>query len=286
MYSLAVRPLSYQSSCVIPGCATSTRNSAARPWEACENGTVNSAAIAGAIVLGGAGIFAWGMVYPQSQLFGPTIRRLGDSSALALTFDDGPNPAITPSLLDLLDRYDVRATFFLIGHHVRAFPALTREIAARGHGIGNHTETHPNLALLSPRNLRKELELCRGAISSAVRSEIRWMRPPYGFRGPQLSGTVRELGYSGVVMWSRWAWDWKPQPAAPVIKRLRRVAGGDIVLMHDGDPVLPEGDRRHVIAALEHWLPRWKDAGLRFVTLDVLRGDASSNLAAPASGKI
>ena len=71
-------------------------------------------------------------------------------------------------------------------------------------------------------------------------------------------------------MWSRWAWDWKPQPAAKVIRRLAAVNGGDILLLHDGDHRVLNGDREHTVAAVEHWLPRWKDAGIRFVTLDDL----------------
>lgn len=215
-----------------------------------------------------AGTFSWGAVAPSSQLFGPTIRRTGDPAAMALTFDDGPNPAVTPSLLDLLDRHNARATFFLIGRHVRAFPALAREIAARGHSIGNHTETHPALTFLPPRRVAEELGRCDEAIEAATGHKPRWMRPPFGFRGPQLGGIVRSRGGAGVVMWSVWAWDWKPQPPEPVIQRLRRARGGDIVLLHDGDHRVLEGDRRHTVAALEHWLPRWKDAGIRFVSLD------------------
>lgn len=245
---------------------------------------MNPWATAGAIAFGGAAVGAWGAVHPRSQLFGPTVRFTGDASTVALTFDDGPNPAATRALLDLLDAHGVRATFFLMGSHVRAFPALAREIAARGHAVGNHTETHPNLIFLSRAKLREELNRCREAILSAVGGELRWMRPPFGFRGPQLNAVVRELGYSGVAMWSKWAWDWKPQPAQPVIHCLRRVIGGDIVLLHDGDHRLFEGDRRHTVAALAHWLPRWKNAGIRFVTLDEVGGALPVNMPA-ARGK-
>lgn len=241
---------------------------------------MNPWATAGAIAFGGAAVGAWGAVHPRSQLFGPTVRFTGDASTVALTFDDGPNPAATRALLDLLDAHGVRATFFLMGSHVRAFPALAREIAARGHAVGNHTETHPNLIFLSRAKLREELNRCREAILSAVGGELRWMRPPFGFRGPQLNAVVRELGYSGVAMWSKWAWDWKPQPAQPVIHCLRRVIGGDIVLLHDGDHRLFEGDRRHTVAALAHWLPRWKNAGIRFVTLDEVGGALPVNMPA------
>src|ERR1700730_3987954 len=111
--------------------------------------------LAGLLVSGGAcaagEIFAWAAAAPSAQLFGPTIRHTGDASSIALTFDDGPNPAITPALLDLLDGHNARATFFLIGRHVRASPGLAREIAKRGHTVGNHTDTHPALTFLSRR---------------------------------------------------------------------------------------------------------------------------------------
>ena len=213
-------------------------------------------------------IGAWGAFVPSSQLFGPTRRQTGDSRAIALTFDDGPNPTATPELLDLLDQHGARATFFMIGRHVREFPRIAADVVARGHAVANHTETHPNLAFHSARKVAEELAKCSEAISSATGREARWMRPPFGARGPSLARTAGANGIVGVVMWSKWARDWTVQPAEAVIERLRRVRGGDIVLLHDGDHRVPEGDRRHTVRAVEYWLPRWKDAGLRFVTVD------------------
>ncbi|HKQ85884.1 MAG TPA: polysaccharide deacetylase family protein [Candidatus Acidoferrales bacterium] len=215
-----------------------------------------------------AGTYSWAACVPSAQLFGRTIRRTGDSRTIALTFDDGPNPAVTPELLDLLDRHAIRATFFLIGAHVRACPDLAREVARRGHVIGNHTDTHPALPLLSGRKISQELDRCDEAIRSATDVVPRWMRPPYGFRSPLLNGIVARRNGAGVVMWSRLARDWKPQPSDPVVRRLRRVRGGDIVLLHDGAHRTLGGDRRHTVQALANWIPRWKDMGLRMVTLD------------------
>jgi peptidoglycan/xylan/chitin deacetylase (PgdA/CDA1 family) len=215
-----------------------------------------------------AGTYSWAACVPSAQLFGRTMQRTGDARTIALTFDDGPNPAVTPALLDLLDKHSVRATFFLIGSHVRACPELAREIAQRGHTVGNHTDTHPALPLLSKQRISDEIARCDESISSATGQMPRWMRPPYGFRSPLLNGIVKRRNGGGVVMWSRLARDWKAQPAAPMIHRLRRVRGGDIVLLHDGDHRAPGGDRRHTVEALAHWIPRWKDAGLRMVALD------------------
>ncbi len=219
------------------------------------------------------GVFAWGAVAPGSQLFGPTLRQTGDASTMALTFDDGPNPSITPVLLDLLDRFEAKATFFLIGERARAFPALAKDIADRGHAIGNHTENHRALTFLPVRQIAVQLARCDDAIEAATGQRPGAMRPPWGFRGPQLQSVLRSrkkvAGINErVVMWSVAAHDWNVQPAEQVIRRLRGAGGGDIVLMHDGDHRVPEGDRRHTVAALEYWLPRWKDSGLRFVTLD------------------
>ncbi len=230
-----------------------------------------------------AGVISWAAVAPTSQIFGPVLSRLPNQRkpSIALTFDDGPNPAITPRLLDLLQTHNASATFFVIGRYARECPALISDIAARGHLLGNHTETHANLIWRSRAGIAAELQPCRDAVLNALAASrdadshsphMQWLRPPYGFRGPQLHSAAHELAPAGIVNWSRMCRDWKPQPSAHVIARLASVRAGDIVLMHDGDHRRQNGDRSHVLAALEHWLPRWRDAGLEFVTIPA--GDA------------
>lgn len=216
---------------------------------------------------------------PWSQLFGPVVRRLPPSGTLnrmALTFDDGPNPAVTPKLLDLLEQFNGRATFFVIGKFARACPDLIREIEARGHTLGNHTDTHPNLMWLSRAKVREELRRCESSVMEALGGgksplNMKFMRPPYGFRGPNLNGVAREMQLEGVATWSLICYDWKPQPASRLIRRIGRARARDIVVLHDGDHRQLNGDRSHVVEALSHWLPRWRGAGMEFVTMEAAR---------------
>ena len=248
-----------------------------------------------------AGVAAWAAVSPTSELFGPTLHNTPDSSQIALSFDDGPNPACTPELLKLLERYGAPATFFVVGRWARACPNLIREIADRGHNLGNHTETHANLTWRPSWRIAEELEACQDSILRALGFERDaapiLMRPPFGYRGPQLWSAIRRAGLRSVAMWSLTCYDGKPQPAERLIERLGRVvirnpqapaagkersagggtekrksAGGEIIMLHDGDARELLADRRHVLAALEYWLPRWRDAGFEFVTMNPLAG--------------
>ncbi|HYR91632.1 MAG TPA: polysaccharide deacetylase family protein [Terriglobia bacterium] len=211
------------------------------------------------------GLPAWAGLHPRSQLFGST--RCTVENACALTFDDGPNPRITPHLLALLEKHCVPATFFVLGKYVEQCPTLAAEIVAANHAIGNHTYGHPSLLFFTRRQIIEELTRCEDAVFGATGRYSSCVRPPFGFRGPQFHSAAREVGLSEVVMWSVSGRDWKPQPAARVSHRIRKVQSGDIVLLHDGDHRLLNADRSHMIQALEYWLPRWKDSGLQFVKL-------------------
>jgi peptidoglycan/xylan/chitin deacetylase (PgdA/CDA1 family) len=183
-----------------------------------------------------------------------------------LTFDDGPNPRITPLLLALLEKHAVPATFFVLGKYASAHPGLTAEIAARGHVIGNHTYGHHSLIFFSRRQIVDELKRCDDAVFRATGKRTACVRPPFGFRGPQFFAAARTAGFRQTVMWSVNGRDWKPQSASAMQDRLRKVSAGDIVLLHDGDHHTSNTERGHMLAALEFWIPRWKDAGIRFTS--------------------
>src|SRR5215510_8849552 len=160
-----------------------------------------------AATLAGAAI-AFGAANPRSQMFGGTICDTAAPDQLAITFDDGPNPAITPKLLDLLSRYDAKATFFLIGRFVRECPALTKEIAEHGHVLANHTQTHPNLFWLTQSAVRDEMQRCQGALQAVTGDGAKYFRPPWGFRNPWVIRTASELGMQ-TVMWTLLPGDWR-----------------------------------------------------------------------------
>jgi peptidoglycan-N-acetylglucosamine deacetylase len=268
---------------------------------ACENGEVNPFLISvPAAVIATAGVAAYGAIYPRSQIFGPTICRTNSPQKLAITFDDGPNPAITPKLLDLLDRYEVKATFFLIGRFVRECPDLVKETVVRGHVVGNHTDTHPNLFWLTPTQITAELRFCHDAISGVLGAPPKWFRPPYGFRNPWVVSEAHKLGCQ-TVMWTLIPGDWREKSAEWLIERMTPIAAhaqrrsygekqiprantalgmtskssegaaggtGDVLCLHDGGHRGLNADRTRTLAALKHWLSRWRDLGLDFVTMD------------------
>ena len=244
------------------------------------------------IATGLAGLTAYGAVHPGAQLFGHTVWQTDQARKLAITFDDGPNPAITPKLLELLDRHKAKATFFLVGKYVRAAPGLAKEILACGHVIGNHTETHPNLFFCGPEETRAELLRCSEAIGQATWEEPRWFRPPFGFRSPWTAQIALRYRMR-TVMWTLIPGDWRVKPADWLIERMKPIAAhaqdlsakrkpaqpqptrhGDVLCLHDGDYARPNADRARTLVALQFWLPRWRDLGLEFVTIGQTVGKA------------
>jgi peptidoglycan-N-acetylglucosamine deacetylase len=239
---------------------------------------------------GFAGLAAFGAANTRSQLFGRTVFQTDQARKLAITFDDGPNPSMTPKLLDLLDRHKAKATFFLVGKYVRQSPDLAKEILVRGHLLGNHTDTHPNLFYCGPSETRAELLRCSEAIGQATWEEPRWFRPPFGFRSPWLGALVQQQRMR-TVMWTLIPGDWRIKPAEWLIDRMKPIAAraqalppknkpqpylsaGDVLCLHDGHYFHPNADRSHTLAALEYWLPRWRDLGLEFVTMKETNGKA------------
>jgi peptidoglycan-N-acetylglucosamine deacetylase len=220
----------------------------------------------GAVLLGGV---AHGTFYRNSPIFGRPIRRLPTNDrAVALTFDDGPNPDATPVVLDALAARDVKATFFILGQHAERWPHLVKRVADEGHSIGNHGYYHRKLHFKSPGYVRRDLELGTSAIESAAHVRPSLFRAPHGFRSPWVSLIARSLGQR-TVGWSLGVWD-SDRPGVETIadRTVKGAKSGSILLLHDGDGYDPSGDRMQTAHAVPLIVDRLLAQGYRFDLLD------------------
>lgn len=171
---------------------------------------------------------------------------------IALTFDDGPDPASTPAFLALLARHDVRATFFVLGRHAAEEPDLLRRMVAEGHELAVHGWSHRCVAFIRPHVLRQQLRITRDVVEDLTESQVRWYRPPYGVLSPQAQRTAAEAGLE-TVLWSAWGRDWERR-ATPhsVLRTLRRdLRPGGTVLMHDTDRTSAKDSWRVTLSATD-----------------------------------
>jgi len=205
---------------------------------------------------------------PRSQWFGRAFCGLSrGSKQIAFTFDDGPNDPHTLHLLDVLDKHNVLATFFMIGRYVRQRPDIALEVKRRGHVVANHTFTHPFLTFESTRSVRGELERCREALTAAVGEHSNLFRPPWGARRPAVLQTVRQIGLEP-IMWSVTGYDWDAPSAEYIEKKVNaRVRGGDVILLHDGGHKAFGTNRSHTVNAVKALLTRYQAEGHEFVTI-------------------
>ena len=225
---------------------------------------------AAGLALGG---YAYAAVWPTSQIFGPTLIAPQRPDELALTFDDGPNPAWTPQLLDVLAAHDVHATFFMVGKFAQAEPALVRRIADAGHLVGNHSWSHPNLARTAATRVREELRTTSDTLAQIIGTPVRVFRPPFGARRPIVLRIARELGLTPVT-WNAMTDDWSEPSADRIaaslirkIERNRQRGMASNVVLHDGGHRGLGANRGPSVKAAEQLLVRYR-AEHAFVTLD------------------
>ncbi len=173
---------------------------------------------------------------PSFQGFGPVMTFFGQAGdEVWLTIDDGPDPRTTPAILDLLDRFDAKATFFLVGQKIMDAPGLVQMILDRGHSIGNHTQTHPQLHFwrLGPRRLRHEIERFEGTLANLNLPIPCLFRAPTGMKNPYLHPILSARSLF-LVGWSARAFDTRiKEPATAAERLLRATEPGAILLLHE-----------------------------------------------------
>jgi peptidoglycan/xylan/chitin deacetylase (PgdA/CDA1 family) len=206
---------------------------------------------------------------------GPT-----DTDAIALTFDDGPDAELTPKVLDILDRFDVRATFMVVGERVAARPDLVRRAVDAGHEIGNHTWSHRSLATLSPDEVRAELGRNHDLLARVVpTAEVAFFRPPRGILTGAAAQAAGEHGYD-VLLWSCTRGASNADAAGVSAHLTRHLVPGTVACLHDGTGRSElsrwpwqhglRAKRRVEISALAEVIRRVRDADVRFVTASAL----------------
>lgn len=231
-------------------------------------------------------LHAWGTVNPRSSLYLPVWWRLPRTEpGCAVTFDDGPHPEVTPRLLDRLAAQQLPATFFLIGAHAAAHPALVRRIRAEGHALGLHSHSHSRLFnCWGPRRLCEDLRQGADAIAQATgEPPPRLFRPPVGLKNPMVGVACARLGLVAVT-WSARARDTRTQDPVALLARLTpRLAPRAIVLLHDGHEPNRPGPRQACVAVVDGLATALRARALPAVRLTAADGGLSALAAAPAA---
>lgn len=208
-------------------------------------------------------------LWPKSRLLGANMLRLPQAAAdrreIALTFDDGPDPAVTPKVLDILDAHHARASFFVVGDKAAAHPGLVREIARRGHSIENHSGAHSSLfGFFLWSALNRDIGRAQDIVAGIVGQRPAFFRSPMGIRNPLLDPVIARLGLR-YITWTRRGFDTVAREPGIVLERLlRNLSAGDILLLHDrASPNRPP----LVLEVLPALLEEIKRAGLKPVSL-------------------
>lgn len=227
------------------------------------------AALGAGLVLGAGAFLAWAARGRSSQVFGRSVwRGPAEGNRVALTFDDGPSES-TGEILDLLEEFGAKATFFMIGEHVERLPEVVKGVRAAGHEIGNHTQRHEGMWLRGGAWMEQEIDEAEAAIVQVTGERSRWFRAPYGVRWFGLGEALGARGMTG-AMWTVIGEDWK-RPGAEVGALLeRRVEAGSIVCLHDGRGRIVRPEIGSTVGGLKQFLGATRHRGFEFVTLTEL----------------
>ncbi|MEW9079450.1 polysaccharide deacetylase family protein [Terrisporobacter glycolicus] len=188
-----------------------------------------------------------------------------EEKIIALTFDDGPHPKETHEVLDVLNKYNVKGTFFVVGKHANWYSEPLIRAAKEGHEIGNHTFTHPDISNLSSEDIKKEIKECEDTLVKLTGKKPTLFRPPYGsYSKDKLGEIAKECGYK-IILWTTIdAKDWKNPPSSQISNIIiNKAQNGDIILLHDYAT-------ENTVKALDTIIPEMMKKGYKFVTVSEL----------------
>ena len=194
-------------------------------------------------------------------------KKENDYMKIALTFDDGPHPRYTPQIIEILDQYNIKATFFIIGVNAKNYPDTIESIIKHGHEIGNHTFSHPHVSCLNSHTLKEEVEKCESTVFGLTDYKTKLFRPPEGLIDADVRSVLRCLDYK-VILWDIDTRDWANTPPETIANNvISNVKSGDIILMHDyiaHNSPTPD--------ALRLFIPKLIEKGYKFVVVGELIG--------------
>ncbi len=188
-----------------------------------------------------------------------------EEKLIALTFDDGPHPKETHEILDVLDKYHVKGTFFVVGKHANWYSKPLIRASKEGHEIGNHTFSHPDISNLSSDDIKKELKDCEDTLVKLTGKRPTLFRPPYGsYSEDKMAQIAKDCGYK-IILWTTIdARDWKNPPPTEISNIIiNKVQNGDIILLHDYGT-------ENTVKALDEIIPTMTEKGYKFVTVSEL----------------
>lgn len=197
----------------------------------------------------------------------PTVKKV-----VALTFDDGPSPVWTPKILKVLKDNNIKATFFMLGEHVKKYPQVAREVARAGHEIGNHGYNHKVMIYYKDNELKDQIKGTEAIIEEVAGVKTKYFRPPKAWLNSKEKQKARKMGYE-VVLWSLNSKDWVNFDKNSIVRYLaKRVEPGDIILFHDSGAVFSceGGNRSNTVEAIGLLAEKLKAKGYSFLTLSEL----------------
>jgi len=195
-----------------------------------------------------------------------------DKKRVVLTFDDGPSPVWTPKILKELKKADIKASFFMIGHHVNEYPDIARKVADEGHEIGNHGYAHSVMMYYTPAEIEEELKYTEHVIFEATGKRTKYFRPPKAWLRKSIKNKIKSMGYD-IILWSLNSKDWVSFNHKDIVNYLsRRIKNGDIILFHDSGNVFSRegGARRQTAKSITLLAKTLRKKGFEFVTIEEL----------------